>query len=191
MQGAGAVFPYKLLFVPKQDLCGNSTLCGEGITTCEAGLMCDQGLNLMNEALVAIANAGDEYSEVKETPLYNGETKRAGVMLWCFLICVTYPSFLFFIPSFASSIFFKVSQYTGITQLDGKTLTFADYEAAFTAVEGGNPSSEQESMVLLYEGFCQALTEGTTQTLCASAYDSVVIAKNPFSAKGTKVFIVT
>jgi hypothetical protein len=82
-----------------------------------------------------------------------------------------------------------VSQYTGITQLDGKTLTYADYEAAFQAVKEGDPSSEQESMVLLYEGFCQAVTEGTTQTLCASAYDSVVIAKNPFSAKGTKVFI--
>jgi hypothetical protein len=80
-----------------------------------------------------------------------------------------------------------VSQYTGITQLDGKTLTYADYEAAFQAVKEGDPSSEQESMVLLYEGFCQAVTEGTTQTLCASAYDSVVIAKNPFSAKGTKV----
>jgi hypothetical protein len=70
-QGAGAVFPYKLLFVPKQDLCGTpSTLCGEDITTCEAGLMCDQGLNLMNEALVAIANAGDEYSEVRGRPPY-------------------------------------------------------------------------------------------------------------------------
>lgn len=66
--GAGAVFPYKLLFVPKFDLCPGANplmgLCEAGVTNCDAGMMCDNGLSLMNDALVAIAKAGQKHSQV-------------------------------------------------------------------------------------------------------------------------------
>lgn len=81
----------------------------------------------------------------------------------------------------------QVAQYSGVTQLDGTTLTYSDYVAAFTALEQGTANSEQESMALLYESFCEVETTGTVQNVCASAYNSVVISENPFSAEGTDV----
>lgn len=77
-----------------------------------------------------------------------------------------------------------------MTQLDGTNLTFSEYEVAFEALEQGDANSEQESMLLLYEGFCEITSPDPTtgtQNLCASAYNSVIITENPFSAEGTKV----
>jgi len=56
--GAGAVFPYKLLLVPTEDLCGVSAF---GVPY---GLMCDAAFAAIDQVLTTITAAGDSHSEV-------------------------------------------------------------------------------------------------------------------------------
>jgi predicted RND superfamily exporter protein len=148
--GAGSVFPYRLLLIPKYDFCGKSNFCANPLVTeCDAGLMCSDGLTAVNNVLESIAAAGEKHS--------------------------------------------AVSQFSGVTQLDGNEITYADYEAAFIAIAEGNPTSYQESIALLYASSCQTHTtvEGTTivENLCWTTFTTIIIAESPFSEKGTEWLI--
>lgn len=188
--GAGAVFPYQLLFLPKSNASSSSSdsynpcqgavyppespsLCSlagaagkfsDGNTECSDGFMCPTVFDAMTAALQTLEDNGKPHSDLADL--------------------------------------------VGITSLNlGSPVTYANYVTAIEHEYAGNGAlnSFDRSILLLYEGFCDA-TNGTTTTsatstttpdttatttthavnLCAASYVTVMLAKDPYSMDGVK-----
>jgi len=170
--GAGAVFPYSLLFVPKNSstmdpcqgavfdpgtpsLCSLSKLSGElsDDTKCRNGFMCPLVFDSLNSALQTLETNGEQDSEI--------------------------------------------AQFAGITALDGSPVMYADYVAALErekGIRGQKLTSFDRSILLLYESFCEVTNHTAVMSasspsppsvnLCAATYFTVMLSKDPFSTEG-------